>query len=254
MLRGRLLQTTAQVAAHARKSVPALLRPLSTSPSSVPPSPASAPRHPTQQGQNPAPSRETTQDALYAEAGPSASTSGGTGEPFPYSQPLASESAAPTPAPEPVAPAPARPLPTFDPEPLPEPPVAPVARVRKPVGAFRGGFIGFLLGLTTIGGYGYFRLLDDYQKASTTLLTSVEELKGSTEQMASHLSRISTLEASLEKLASSSATQAEVAGLRAEYRKLLEAEHVDLLSLKAHVWGLEQDLRNLSKRGTSVRI
>ncbi|GAA6055689.1 hypothetical protein JCM3770_001022 [Rhodotorula araucariae] len=242
MLGARLVRQTAHVAARAPAPARALVRPLATSPSSVPPAATTAPRHPAEhaheQPQDPAHSAETTQDALYADAGPSASTSRGT-------QPLA-----PSPAP---APAPT-PLPSFDPEPLPEPPVTPVARVRKPVGAFRGGIIGFLLGLTTIGGYGYFRLLDDYQKASTTLLTSVEELKGSTAQMASHLSRISTLEASLEKLASSAATQAETASLRAEYRKLLEAEHVDLLSLKAHVWGLEQDLRNLAKRDTRVRI
>ncbi|GJN94104.1 hypothetical protein Rhopal_007178-T1 [Rhodotorula paludigena] len=130
----------------------------------------------------------------------------------------------------------------------------PVARVRRPVGAFRGGLIGFLLGISAVGGYGYFRLLEDYQKASQTLLVSVDELKGSTEQMATHLSRIATLERALAKLTDERATHAEVDSLRAEYRKLLEAEHLDVLNLKAHVWAVEQDLRNLTKRDTSVRI
>ena len=45
--------------------------------------------------------------------------------------------------------------------------------------------IGFLLGLTAVGGYGYLRVLDDYRQASEKLLTSVEELKISTEQVPS---------------------------------------------------------------------
>lgn len=97
---------------------------------------------------------------------------------------------------------------------------APVSRTRRPVGAFRGGsvsfpclaslalsrlnlpwlaryravaaltdivyadrIIGFLLGLTAVGGYGYLRVLEDYRQASERLLVSVEELKGSTEQV-----------------------------------------------------------------------
>lgn len=94
------------------------------------------------------------------------------------------------------------------PPPVPEPvEPAPVARVRRPIGAFRGGqvylrdtwtrpfvpcpltrtrflrLIGFLLGVTAVGGFGYFQLLDDYTKASSLLLMSVEELKSSTEQV-----------------------------------------------------------------------
>lgn len=47
--------------------------------------------------------------------------------------------------------------------------------------------IGFLLGTTLVGGYGYFQLLDDYTQASSLLLLSVEELKTSTEQVCSFL-------------------------------------------------------------------
>jgi hypothetical protein len=43
--------------------------------------------------------------------------------------------------------------------------------------------IGFLLGTTLVGGYGYFQLLDDYTQASSLLLLSVEELKVSTEKV-----------------------------------------------------------------------
>ncbi|GAA5870921.1 hypothetical protein JCM8547_000033 [Rhodosporidiobolus lusitaniae] len=167
--------------------------------------------------------------------------------------PSSSPSPSPTPAPpaEPVPPPPATPV--LEPEPVPEP-AAPVSRVRRPVGAFRGGIIGFLAGVTLVGSYGYFQLLDDYSRASRELLASVEELKGSTEQMASHLSRISTLESTTTSLSHNSATKPELNSLRAEYRKLLEAEHLDVLNLKAHVWALEQDLYKVSRRETSVRI
>ncbi|POY75039.1 hypothetical protein BMF94_2015 [Rhodotorula taiwanensis] len=211
-----------------------------------------------------------TQDALYAQQGPSASTPNAT-EPagFPYDQPLASERAvpldpaatSPSPAGTPSQPAPAAAPATaplrsssilLDSEPLVQD--APVSRTRRPVGAFRGGIIGFLLGLTAVGGYGYLRVLEDYRQASERLLVSVEELKGSTEQMATHLSRITALESSLEKLTRDAATAREVGSLRDESRKLIESHHLDLLNLKAHVWGIEQDLRNLSRRDTSVRI
>ncbi|KPV73029.1 uncharacterized protein RHOBADRAFT_55271 [Rhodotorula graminis WP1] len=269
MLRTQLCRTTALLAP---RTVPTV-RALATSVSSVPPSNTSAPPHPHDHkpAQSTVESPNTTADALYTDHGPSASTTTATADPFPV--PLASAaSAAPTPtatstpppgqfrttsndpAPAP-APAPAPEPDRLEPEPLPEPPApAPLARVRKPVGAFRGGLIGFLLGLTTIGGYGYFRLLDDYHNASTTLLASVEELKGSTQQMATHLSRIAALEDSHAQLSNSAASTKDVQALRAEYRKLLDSEHVDLLSLRAHVWGLEQDLKNLTRRDTSVRV
>ncbi|GAA5905896.1 hypothetical protein JCM6882_009064 [Rhodosporidiobolus microsporus] len=163
----------------------------------------------------------------------------------------ASPSSPPPPPAEPVPPPPQPPV--LEPEPLPEP-AAPVSRVRRPVGAFRGGLIGFLLGITSVGSYGYFMLLDDYSKASGTLLESVEELKGSTEQMTTHLTRVTALEKQTAALSESAATKAELDSLRQEYRKLLESEHLDLLNTKAHLWALEQDLHKISKRESSVRI
>ncbi|GAA5839750.1 hypothetical protein JCM9279_005157 [Rhodotorula babjevae] len=268
MLRTQLCRTAALLAPRTRT--------FATSVSSVPPSKTTAPPHPDDHhpAHSPQESPKTTADALYTDKGPSASTHAATTDPFPV--PLASASATAAPAPTPSAtstpppghfrttasdpapspaPAPALEPHHLEPEPLPEPPAAaPVSRVRKPVGAFRGGLIGFLLGLTTVGGYGYFRLLDDYHSASVTLLASVDELKRSTEQMAAHLSRIAALEDSHAQLSGTAASTKDVDALRTEYRKLLDSEHVDLLSLRAHVWGLEQDLKNLSRRDTSVRV
>ena len=82
--------------------------------------------------------------------------------------------------------------PTLDPI-APPPPIpesitepTPISRVQRPVGAFRGGFIGFLLGMTAVGGFGYMQLLDDYSRASNLLLASVEELRKTTGQVKAH--------------------------------------------------------------------
>jgi len=46
----------------------------------------------------------------------------------------------------------------------------PIAPVRKPVGAFRGGIFGFLLGSTLAGASVYYYILEEY-KVSNELLT-----------------------------------------------------------------------------------
>ncbi|GAA6017504.1 hypothetical protein JCM10207_008249 [Rhodosporidiobolus poonsookiae] len=222
--------------------VPPSLRPLSSFPSSR-----------QEQRQQPAPKlpdQPAVQDPFVPATAAEAEAA------HPLSSPSSSSPAAatpPPPSPSQTPPPPSPAPPVLEPEPLPEP-AAPVSRVRRPVGAFRGGLIGFLLGISLTGGYGYFQLLDDYSKASSELLSSVEELRGSTEQMATLIPRISALEQSSAALAESAATKADLDSLRAEYRKLLDAEHLDVLEMKAHIWALEQDLHKLSKRQTSVRI
>jgi hypothetical protein len=56
--------------------------------------------------------------------------------------------------------------------------------------------------------------------------------------MSTHISRISSLESALSKLESSAATKKQVDSLRGEYTKLLESEHLEVLNLRAHVWGI----------------
>lgn len=63
------------------------------------------------------------------------------------------------------------------------PRLRPLACRRKLTSYIARRLIGFLLGTTLVGGYGYFQLLDDYSQASSLLLLSVEELKLSTEQV-----------------------------------------------------------------------
>lgn len=56
--------------------------------------------------------------------------------------------------------------------------------------------------------------------------------------MTTHLSRINALETSLDRLARQAAKTQQVDSLRDETRQLIESHHLDLLNLKAHVWGI----------------
>ncbi|KDE07211.1 hypothetical protein MVLG_02434 [Microbotryum lychnidis-dioicae p1A1 Lamole] len=140
------------------------------------------------------------------------------------------------------------PVPKIEPSPL-------LTRVQRPIGAFRGGLIGFLLGMTTVGIWGYTHLLQDYMTASKALLDSVQELHVSTKKMTSHIERIEAVEKTVNELRKSSSTNDQIDTLRKEYRKLLEAEHLEVLALKSHIWAIEQDLQALSRgAATTVRI
>jgi hypothetical protein len=48
------------------------------------------------------------------------------------------------------------------------------------VGAFRGGLVGFLLGLSAASAGCYVYLLEEYQQSSNNLLSSIEELQTTT--------------------------------------------------------------------------
>lgn len=64
-------------------------------------------------------------------------------------------------------------------------PVAPVAP--KKVGAFRGGFVGFLLGVSVTGAASYYYFLDEYTKANNALLVDLFSLKETVENLESHV-------------------------------------------------------------------
>ncbi|AOW29683.1 hypothetical protein MG5_04208 [Candida albicans P57072] len=58
---------------------------------------------------------------------------------------------------------------------------------RKKVGAFRGGFIGFLLGVTTTGGLSYYYLLDQYKLANTVVIADIVALQNSITNLEKHI-------------------------------------------------------------------
>ncbi|GAA5843574.1 hypothetical protein JCM3766R1_002417 [Sporobolomyces carnicolor] len=121
-----------------------------------------------------------------------------------------------------------------------EPPPTPA--IKQPVGAFRGGLIGFLLGLTALGSYGYFLLLSDYEKASRQLVASVQNLESSTSLISSQLERISQLESRLNQVESSQVSMSQLESFRNEYKQLSQTQHLDLINLKAHVWSIGTSL------------
>ncbi|KAI5949116.1 hypothetical protein KGF57_004946 [Candida theae] len=64
--------------------------------------------------------------------------------------------------------------------------VVPPPRTKK-VGAFRGGFIGFLLGVTVTGGASYYYLLDQYNASNTVVAADVIALQASISNLERHV-------------------------------------------------------------------
>ncbi|CEG69970.1 hypothetical protein RMATCC62417_05953 [Rhizopus microsporus] len=110
------------------------------------------------------------------------------------------------------------------------------------VGAFRGGIIGFLLGVTAAGSAGYYYLLDEYNSASASLLMSVNELQASTDKVKDYARRIETVDRDIAKLKAMAATKQELTDMKVDLRKLYDTLNMEHLELKTHVWGLEKDL------------
>ncbi|KIJ54373.1 hypothetical protein M422DRAFT_775502 [Sphaerobolus stellatus SS14] len=126
---------------------------------------------------------------------------------------------------------------------------------KRPVGGFRGGVIGFLLGFSVASAYAAYHLLDEYKLASNTLQASVEELQISTQKVAAHIRRIEAVEKELKALTESAAGKDDIVRVRAEMKKLYDGLHIEFLDLRSHVWGIQQDVHALSKKeSTSLRV
>ncbi|KAG0335849.1 hypothetical protein BG004_008295 [Podila humilis] len=122
---------------------------------------------------------------------------------------------------------------------------APVVSYKRPVGGFRGGILGFLIGATAAGGAGYYYLLEEYQTASNLLLSSVEDLQSSTNKVRDYAKKIESVEAELKSLRAKAATVEQLQDLKADVKKVYDGLNVEHLELKSHVWGLEMDLQKL---------
>jgi len=66
------------------------------------------------------------------------------------------------------------------------------------------------------------------------------------EQISNQLARIDVLEKKLEGFERGTVEKKELKGLRQEYRKLWETQHLDQVNLKAHVWSIGKSLPSLS--------
>jgi len=126
---------------------------------------------------------------------------------------------------------------------------------KKPLGAFRGGVIGFLLGFSLASSYAAYRLVDEYKQASAILQASVEELQATTIKVSTHLKRIEAVEKDLKALSETTVAKDDFTKLRTEVKKLYDGLHIEILDLRSHVWGVQQDLQALSKKErSSVRL
>ncbi|CAN3373014.1 hypothetical protein DIRU0_C14620 [Diutina rugosa] len=65
------------------------------------------------------------------------------------------------------------------PSPPPPQPKKVVVKPPKRIGAFRGGFTGFLLGVTVTGAGAYYYLLDEYKKANNVIMADIIALQTS---------------------------------------------------------------------------
>ncbi|KAI5846163.1 hypothetical protein BZA05DRAFT_407112 [Tricharina praecox] len=63
----------------------------------------------------------------------------------------------------------------------------PVAPAKRPVGAFRGGIFGFLLGSTVAGVGSYFYVYEEYKLANDLLTEDIDALRSSIGRMELHL-------------------------------------------------------------------
>ncbi|KAJ9157744.1 hypothetical protein NKR23_g640 [Pleurostoma richardsiae] len=68
-------------------------------------------------------------------------------------------------------------------------PAAPLP-ARKPMGAFRGGLFGFLLGSTLAGGGVYYYVLQEYKSANELLTEDIYALQAATQKMSNYLTTL----------------------------------------------------------------
>ncbi|KAI0731927.1 hypothetical protein C8Q72DRAFT_182419 [Fomitopsis betulina] len=136
-------------------------------------------------------------------------------------------------------------------EAVPTPNIGTVPPPKKPVGAFRGGVVGFLFGFSLASSLAAYHLLEEYKLASAALQASVEELQLSTQKVSAHVRRIEAVEKELKALSDTASSKEDLSRLRAEMKKLYDGLHVEFLDLRSHVWGIQQDVHALSKKNSS---
>ncbi|ODO11121.1 hypothetical protein I350_01723 [Cryptococcus amylolentus CBS 6273] len=122
--------------------------------------------------------------------------------------------------------------------------------VKRPVGGFRSTnapsqFFGFSFASALSIYY-----LQEETKVATGLLTSsIEQLQQGTGKITTHLDRLQTVEKELAALRANASVKEDVTKVRGEMKKVYDGLHLELLDLRAHVWGVEQDLQNVVKTG-----
>ncbi|WRT66707.1 uncharacterized protein IL334_003669 [Kwoniella shivajii] len=123
--------------------------------------------------------------------------------------------------------------------------------VNRPTGGFR--ILGFLFGFSFASALSIYYLQQESKNASALLLSSIEELQQGTGKITSHLERLQSVEKEVAALKTAGANKNDVTKVRGEMKKVYDGLHMELLDLRAHVWGVEQDLQKAVKM-ESIRI
>jgi hypothetical protein len=94
------------------------------------------------------------------------------------------------------------------------------------VGAFRGGLVGFLLGLSSASALCYVYLLEEYQQSSNSLLTNIEDLQTTTikvilfsQKLRDYTAKIDRIEQDLKRFPSKFVTKEDMQLVRNELLK-----------------------------------
>ncbi|KAJ1919920.1 hypothetical protein H4219_001701 [Mycoemilia scoparia] len=111
-----------------------------------------------------------------------------------------------------------------------------VPKKRRAIGGFRGGVVGFLLGATTAGAAGFLYLIDQYQKTSSLVLESIDDLEATSRKVKDYVRKIESVESDLNKVQYNVATKEQLLQLKADWRKQVDILSREHLELKAHVW------------------
>ncbi|KAL6249707.1 hypothetical protein RBB50_003562 [Rhinocladiella similis] len=75
----------------------------------------------------------------------------------------------------------------------------PAAPVKKPVGAFRGGLFGFLLGSTLAGASVYYYILEEYKVSNELLTEDIYALQAAVQRIHSYVTELDNKMAQIKK-------------------------------------------------------
>ncbi|KAG4302348.1 hypothetical protein PCK1_001330 [Pneumocystis canis] len=120
------------------------------------------------------------------------------------------------------------------------------------VSSFRGGLIGFFIGMSFSSGIGYYYLVNEYQHASNTLFLSIEELQHITESMINRIKQIEEMEKNLKNLKNNVVTKNDIENLRSETKKMFESLNLAYLEVNERFSELEMDVAKLSRQARVI--
>ncbi|ODN83643.1 hypothetical protein, variant [Cryptococcus amylolentus CBS 6039] len=116
-----------------------------------------------------------------------------------------------------------------------------------------GGILGFFFGFSFASALSIYYLQEETKVATGLLTSSIEQLQQGTGKITTHLDRLQTVEKELAALRANASVKEDVTKVRGEMKKVYDGLHLELLDLRAHVWGVEQDLQNVVKT-ESIKI